>query len=80
MVDVGKSISRIYVALDNRQANHQASFIDMDGKICDQAVSILIEPRSNYSHVNPDVVDKCGLNKEVLVESWLVQLATGKKK
>ena len=42
---------------------------------CDQVVSILIDPGYNYSYVNHDLVDKCGLNKEVHVEScqcsWL---------
>ena len=44
----------------------------MDGKLCDQVVSILIGPGFNYSYVNPNLVDKCGLNKEVHAESWLV--------
>ena len=52
----------------------------MGGKLCDQVVSILIDLRSNYSYVSPDLVDKCGLNKEVHVEYWLVQLAIGTKK
>jgi len=60
--------------------DHQASIIDMEGKLYDQVVSILIDPRSNYSYVNPDMVDKCGLRKEVHVESLLVQLATNTKK
>lgn len=51
----------------------------MGSKICGQ-VSILIEPRSTYSYVNPYLVDKCGLEKEVHVESWLVQLDIGTKK
>jgi len=67
--DVGQSIPRIYAALENTHADHQASVIQMDGKLCDQFVSILIYPESNYSFVNPDLVDKCGLNKEVQVES-----------
>ena len=62
--------------LDNRQAYHDASIIEMDNKICDQVVSILIDLRSNYSYINPDLVDKCGLNKEVHAESWLVQFGT----
>jgi len=33
--DVGQSIPHIYAALDNRQANHQAFIIKIDGKICD---------------------------------------------
>ena len=52
----------------------------MDSKICDQVVSIFINLGSNYIYVSPDLVDKCGLNKEVHVESWLVQLATCTKK
>lgn len=35
----------------------------MDGKICDQVLSIFIYPGSNYSYVNPGLVNKCGLNK-----------------
>eukprot|EP00253_Pinus_taeda_P016484 PITA_16484 len=42
----------------------------MDGKLCDQVVSILIDPRSKYSYVSPGLVDKCGLNIEVHAESW----------
>ena len=52
----------------------------MDGKICDQVVSILIDLGSNYSYISPDLVDKCCLNKEIQVECWLVQLVTGTKK
>jgi len=52
----------------------------MDGKLCDQVVSISIDPGSNYSYIDHDLVDKCGLRKEVHAESWLVQLATSTKK
>lgn len=49
----------------------------MDGMPCDQVVSILIDARCNYSYVNPDLVDSCGLNKQVHAKSLLVQLVTG---
>jgi len=52
----------------------------MEGKLSDRVVFILIDPRYNYSYVNPNLVNKCGLRKEVHVESWLVKLATGNKK
>jgi len=52
----------------------------MEGKLCGQVVSILIDLGSNYSYVNPDLVDKCGLRKQVHGESWLVQLDTSTKK
>ena len=63
MGNVGQSVPRIYAALENKQVGHQAFIIEMDGKICDQVISILIDPGSIYSYVNPDLVDKCGLNK-----------------
>ena len=61
--DVGHSVPWIYAVLDNKKIYHQTSIIDMDGKICDQVFSILIDHGSNYSYVNPNLVDKCGLNK-----------------
>lgn len=78
--DVGQSIPRIYATMDNGQAEQHAYIIEMDGKLCDQVISILIDLGSNYSYVSPDLVDNCGLNKELHVESWFVQLATGTKK
>ena len=66
--------------MDNRKEEHQASIIEMDGKICDQVVCILIELGSNYSYVSLDLVDKCGLSKELHAESWLVQLVIGIEK
>ena len=50
-------------SLGNMQSNHQASIIEMEGKICDRVVSILIDLEANYSYVNLDLVDKCGLRK-----------------
>lgn len=78
--DVGQSIPRIYETMDNRQAEHQASIIEMDSKLCDQVISILIYLGSNYRYVSPNLVDMCGLNKELHSESWLVQLAIDTKK
>lgn len=33
--DVGRSIPCIYIALDNRQVDHHASIIEMEGKLCE---------------------------------------------
>jgi len=49
------------------------SIIKKDSKLCDQVVSIFINLGSNYSYVSHDLVDKCGLNKELHGETWLVQ-------
>jgi len=55
----------INAALDNRQAYHHISIIEMEGKLCDQVVSILIDPRYDYGYVSLHLVDKCGLNRQV---------------
>ena len=52
----------------------------MDSKLCDQVVSIWIALGSNNIYINLELVDKCGLRKEVHAESWMVQLATCIKK
>ena len=69
-MDVGQSIPWIYATFDKSEVDHQASIIDMEGKLYDWVVSILIDPRSNYSYVNPDLVGKYGLYKEVHAEFW----------
>ena len=52
----------------------------MNGKLCDQLASNLIDPRFNYCYISPDLVDKCCLNKELHAKSWLVQLVISTKK
>jgi hypothetical protein len=70
----------IYEALDNRQANHQASVLEMEYIIANHIVSILIDPGYNLSYVSPQNIDKCRLQHVKHVKSWLVQLATGTKR
>jgi len=52
----------------------------MEGKICDQTISFLIDPRYNYSYVSPEIMEECWLAKEVIEKLYLVQLATWTKK
>jgi hypothetical protein len=70
---------RIYVALDNKQVEHQASVVEMEGVIANHLVSILIDPGSNLSYVAPHTIDKCKLQPVRHVNPWLVQLATDTK-
>jgi hypothetical protein len=44
---------RIYATMDNKQADHQASVVEMEGMITNHLVSILIDPGSNLSYVPP---------------------------
>jgi hypothetical protein len=45
------SIPHIHASLDNRQEDHQASVVEMEGMITNHIVSILIDPGSNLSYV-----------------------------
>jgi hypothetical protein len=71
---------QIYVALDNDQADHQASVVELEGMISNHLVYILIDLGSNFSYVAHQTVDKCKLQPIRHVKPWLVQLATGTKK
>ena len=70
--DVGKSIPHIYEALDKKMEEHKTYIFEMDGKLCDQVISILIDSRSNYIYVSPDLVDKCVLSNELHADAWLL--------
>ena len=58
---MAKSVLQIYAALDSKQADHQASVVEMEGMITNHLVSILIDPSSNLSYISPKAVDKCKL-------------------
>ena len=51
--DVARTVSHIYVALDNNQADHQASVVEIEGMIFNHLVSVLIDPGSNLSYIAP---------------------------
>jgi hypothetical protein len=44
---VAKNIPRIYVTLDNQQEYHQSNMIEVEGKISNQPIAILIDSRRN---------------------------------
>jgi hypothetical protein len=56
--NVASSMPQIYATLDNRQEDHQALVVEMEGMISNHLVSILIDPGSNLSYVAPQIVDK----------------------
>jgi hypothetical protein len=62
---------QIYATLDNKQDDHQASVVEMEGMIANHLVSILIDPGSNLSYMAPRTVDKCKLQPVRHVKPWL---------
>ena len=60
---VARAVPRIYAALEDRQADHQSTVIEVVGNIVEQSVSILIDPGSTHSYITPKVVEIVLLRK-----------------
>jgi hypothetical protein len=52
--------------LENRQADHQASMVEVEGMLNNQPISILIDPGASLSYVSPKIVEICKLQKKNL--------------
>ena len=70
----------IYATLEDLQEYHQSTMLEFVGKIAEQSISVLIDPRSTQSYITHRVVDICAFKKLKYNKSWLVQLATGTKR
>ena len=77
---VARVVPRIYASLEDRQADHKSTMVEVAGKIVEQSVSILIYPGSTHSYINPRVMEICASNKVKHRKSWLLHLATGTKR
>ena len=59
MGQMERTISRIYSALEDHQAKHQLVVVDIEYTIAKQSISILNDPRSSHSYINPRLVGIC---------------------
>jgi hypothetical protein len=64
-------MSRIYAALDNRQANYQSHMIEVEGKIDNQHITILIDSEDSHSYIDPNIVERFKLKKCKHKNSWI---------
>jgi hypothetical protein len=78
--DVGIILHGINAVVDGRQVDHQSTVVEVEGKVNNNRVSVLIDPRATLSYVSPGVVDSNKLKKVRHAKSWLVQLATRTKR
>ena len=62
----------IYATLDGRHVDHQATMVEIKGKILNTSVSIPIDPSACRSYVAPNIVDLCKLGKVKHVKPCLV--------
>ena len=60
---VAREIPRIYTALEDHQADHQSTVVEVASKIAEQSVSVLTDPGSTHSYITPKVVEICDFKK-----------------
>jgi hypothetical protein len=75
-----EDMGRIYATLENRQAEYQSNMIEVEGKIINQTIDILIDSRASNCYIDAKIVDILHLEKSKLGKSSLVQLAIGTKR
>ena len=54
--------------------------VEVEGKIAEQFVYFLVDPRSTHRYITPRIVEICASKKLKHIKSWLVHLATGTKR
>ena len=54
--------------------------VEVEGKIVEKSVFVLIDPISTHSYITPKSFEICAFKKLKNSQSWLVQLATGTKR
>ena len=59
--NAARGMPRIYAALDHQQADHQSNMIEVEGMICNQSISILIDLGVIHSYIDPKLVEKLRL-------------------
>jgi hypothetical protein len=71
-----KDMGRIYAALNDQQVEYQSNMIEVEGKIINQPIVILIDSGESHRYIDPNIVDRLHLEKSKLGKESLVQLAT----
>ena len=67
--EVAWNIPHISITLDNHQPDYQPSVIEVDGKILDKPISILIDSGSTLSYISTKLVDLCKMRKYAFEKS-----------
>jgi hypothetical protein len=70
----------IYADLYDRQEKYQSKMIEVEGKIINHPVAILIDSGASHCYIDHKIVDSLHLEKSKLGKSSLAQLATGTKR
>lgn len=60
---IGRSVLRTCASLDNKKKNHQYYMIEVESKIYNQLIAILIDSRASHSYIHPNLVGICHLKR-----------------
>ena len=71
--DIANNITRINASLEDRKEDHQSTMLEVEGKISNTSISMLIDSGASLSYIAPRVLEKCKLSKEKQKNAWLVQ-------
>ena len=72
VVQVARTIPRIYATLEDLQEDHQSTMVEVEGKIVEQYVYVLVDPRSTHSYITPKIIEICAFDKLKHTKSWLI--------
>jgi hypothetical protein len=61
-----EDMGRIYAALNDPQVEYQSNMIEVEGKIINQPVSILIDSGAIHFYIDPKIVNRLHLEKSKL--------------
>ena len=73
--DLARTMSRINAALEKRKVDYQTAMVEVESKINQIPISILIDPGASLRYISPNLVEKCKLLVEKFAISWLVQFS-----
>jgi hypothetical protein len=76
--DMGKA-HRIHAAVNNYQAEHQSTVLEMTGTIADQTLSILIDPGATESFISSAVLKRIKVKAVEQDEFIFIEMASGAK-
>jgi hypothetical protein len=68
------------VVVDVRQYDHQSTIVEVEGKVNNNFISILIDLVAILSYVTPGLLDSNKFKKVKHTKSWLLQIAIGTKR
>jgi hypothetical protein len=69
---IGKHINKINVSIEGIQVDHQSNVLEIEGKLQNKQISILIYPGESLSYISPSLVENCKREKLKHPKSWLV--------